>query len=67
MLVLLARGGSGDEVRDSFGQVAMVLCAVLVDCFLNVSSLLRCDWLAIAHILVLIGIPYDYQNQSSKS
>jgi hypothetical protein len=42
MLVLFARRGGCDEVRDGLGEIAVVLSPVLVDRLLYMSSLFRC-------------------------
>jgi hypothetical protein len=53
MLVLLARWGRCDEVRDGFGEIAMILGPIAVDCLLDVSSLFGCASSALFHLRVL--------------
>jgi hypothetical protein len=42
MFVLVARGRCGDKMGDDLGEVAVILCAVLIDSLLDVFPLLRC-------------------------
>lgn len=50
MLVLLAGRGGGNEVGDAFGEIAVVLSPVLIDCLLYVLPLFRCIPSAYSHM-----------------
>jgi hypothetical protein len=66
MLVLFAGRARCDEVRDSLGEIAVVLRPIAVDSFLDVSSLFGCTSLA---LLLRRGkrASYDCQSQSNIS
>jgi hypothetical protein len=69
MLVLFAGRVRCDEVRNSLGEIAVVLRPVAVDSFLDVSSLFGCATLALLLHCCTLGprAAYDCQSQSDIS